>query len=157
MKNIKNFGEFILEALSQEDINKRSRNEKLFINKLTEMSDSILTDFEKKGYHFIHEFILNTLYRIYDGQYEEKANSIGLDEEDYTSALNRLNHSIVEFREDKKYKKLEGELLLKIAKAKAKAEKLEARFKQQELGKGRPYTEPTETELDMDDDDDDEG
>jgi hypothetical protein len=156
MKNIKNFGEFITEALSQEEINKRIRSEKLFVNKLTDLSLNMLTDFEKKGFHFVHEFILNTLYRIYDGQYEEKANSIGLDDNDYQSALNRLNQSIIEFRQDKKYKKLEGELLTKIAKAKAKADKLEARFKEQELGKGRPYTAPTETELDMDDDDDED-
>lgn len=149
MKNIKNFGEFVNETYSIFE----SKTEKKFIDKLTELSKSLLKKEEKKESHFIHDFILSKIYSIYDKKFGDKKE---LEEKDFNEALDSLKSDIEKFRESSKYKKEEEKFLEKQEKNKKKKAEQEAKFKEQEEKAGRPYTPPSKEEDDDDDDDDDE-
>ena len=149
MKNIKNFGEFVNETYSIFE----GKSEKTFVNKLTDLSKSLLNKVEKKESHFIHDFILSKIYSIYDKKFGDKEE---LEEKDYEEALTLLKADIEKFRESSKYEKEETKFLEKQEKKKKKKAEQEAKFKEQEEKAGRTYTPPSNEDDDDDDDDDDE-
>ena len=143
-KLITNFGQF--EKLNE------NKSESQFITKLGGLSKSLLNKMEKKESHFIHDFIIDKIYSIYDRKFSSKKE---FTENDYHSALELLKDEIEKFRESKKYKTAQEKFLEKQEKSNKKKAETEENFKRQELAAGRPYTAPKESDDDDDDDDDD--
>jgi hypothetical protein len=150
MKIIKNFGDFVNESY---DSIFESKSESQFISKLTSLSKPLLNKAEKKESHFIHDFILDKIYSIYDSKFASKED---LSDKDYKEALDLLKDKIEEFRNSKKYEREQAKFSEKQEKLKKKKAEGEEKFKQQELAAGRTYTPPSEKDDDDDDDDDDD-
>lgn len=74
------------------------KNERAFINKIEAMSKSILKEGEDDMDHPISDKIGSLILSIYDRKFFKKANSEGLTDEDYKSALNMLDEKLKEYR-----------------------------------------------------------
>lgn len=96
MRHLKTFESF---SISEEDIKAQHKNERDFINKMDELSKTILNDSEEDTDHPIHDKIGAYMLNIYDNKFFNKANKEGLNEEDYKEALAILDEKLKKFRE----------------------------------------------------------
>ncbi len=74
------------------------KNERAFINRIEAMSKSILQEDEDDIDHPMFNKIGSLILTMYDRNFFKKANSEGLTEEDYQSALNMLDEKLKEYR-----------------------------------------------------------
>jgi hypothetical protein len=81
------------------------KNERAFINKIEAMSKTILKDDEDDIDHPMFNKIGSLILSIYDKKFFKKANSEGLTEEDYQSAINMLDEKLKEYRQSAAGKK----------------------------------------------------
>src|SRR5437899_1975326 len=80
------------------DASNQHKNERAFINKIEAMSKTILKEDEDDIDHPMFNKIGSLILGIYDKKFFKKANSEGLTEEDYRSALNMLDEKMKEYR-----------------------------------------------------------
>lgn len=74
------------------------KNERAFVNKIEAMSKTILKDDEDDIDHPMFNKVGSLILGIYDKKFFKKANSEGLTDEDYRSALGMLDEKLKEYR-----------------------------------------------------------
>lgn len=74
------------------------KNERAFVNKIEAMSATILKEGEDDIDHPMFNKIGSLILSIYDRKFFKKANSEGLTEEDYKSALSMVDEKLKEYR-----------------------------------------------------------
>lgn len=74
------------------------KNERAFVNKMETMSKAVLKDDEDDLDHPISDKIGSLILGMYDRKFFKKANSEGLTEADYKSALEMLDEKLKEYR-----------------------------------------------------------
>jgi hypothetical protein len=92
------------------------KNERAFINKIEAMSKTILKEDEDDIDHPMFNKIGSLILGIYDRKFFKKANSEGLTEEDYKSALDMLDEKLKEYRASAAGKKAAEKWQKKLAK-----------------------------------------
>ena len=91
-------------------------NERAFINKIEAMSKTILKEDEDDIDHPMFNKIGSLILSIYDKKFFKKANSEGLTEDDYRSALGMLDEKLKEYRASAAGKKAAEKWQKKLAK-----------------------------------------
>ena len=80
------------------DASTQHKNERAFVTKIEAMSEAILKDDEDDIDHPMFNKIGSLILGLYDTKFFKKANTEGLTEDDYKSALGMLDEKLKEYR-----------------------------------------------------------